>query len=86
MPVKNHRALDRRDQSSKRLIPHTYTKGSKGRREQHERTLSKPEVANMAKWRVTEKQAAMKSATRCGNIDGRVDRTKSLNRGAVPEL
>ncbi|KAF3550173.1 hypothetical protein DY000_02004884 [Brassica cretica] len=34
MPVKNYKALDRRDQSSKRLISHTYTKGSKGRREQ----------------------------------------------------
>ncbi|KAF2595224.1 hypothetical protein F2Q70_00042568 [Brassica cretica] len=36
MPVKNHKARERRDQISKRLIPHTYTKGSKGRREQHE--------------------------------------------------
>ncbi|KAF2572933.1 hypothetical protein F2Q70_00001958 [Brassica cretica] len=36
MPVKNHKALNRRDQSSKRLISHTYTKGSKGRREQPE--------------------------------------------------
>ncbi|KAF3593544.1 hypothetical protein DY000_02020860 [Brassica cretica] len=50
------------------------------------RTLSKPGVANMAKGRVTETQAAMKSATRCGNIYGRVDKTKSSNRGAVPEL
>ncbi|WZZ65444.1 hypothetical protein YC2023_076814 [Brassica napus] len=33
MPVKNHKALDRRDQSSKRLTPHTYTKESKERRE-----------------------------------------------------
>ena len=108
MPVKNHKALDRRDQSSKRLIPRTYTKGSKGRREQHEwgrteanpretwaqtwdqkqsskstehtrrRTLSKPRVANMANGRVTETQAAMKAATRWGNIDGRVDKTKFI--------
>uniref|UniRef100_A0A0D3CTB7 RNase H type-1 domain-containing protein n=1 Tax=Brassica oleracea var. oleracea TaxID=109376 RepID=A0A0D3CTB7_BRAOL len=34
MPVKYHKALDRREQSSKRLISHTYTKGSKGGREQ----------------------------------------------------
>ncbi|KAF3535249.1 hypothetical protein F2Q69_00021192 [Brassica cretica] len=48
MLVKNHKALDRRDQSSKRLIPHTYTKGSKGRREQPEGerkpTPEKPEA------------------------------------------
>ncbi|KAL0769976.1 hypothetical protein Bca101_035126 [Brassica carinata] len=36
MQVKNHKTLDRRDQISKRLIPHTYTKESKGRREQPE--------------------------------------------------
>ncbi|KAF2610556.1 hypothetical protein F2Q70_00010362 [Brassica cretica] len=36
MPVKNHKALERMDQSSERLIPHTYTKGSKGRKEQPE--------------------------------------------------
>ncbi|KAF3534110.1 hypothetical protein DY000_02037729 [Brassica cretica] len=45
MPVKNHKALDRRDQSSKRLISHTYSKGKHTRR----RTLSKPGVTNMAK-------------------------------------
>ena len=108
MQVKNHKALDRKDQSSKRLIPHTYTKGSKGRREQPEwgrteaipretrdqnwdqkhsskstehtrrRTLSKLGVANMAKGRVAETQVVMKAATRWGNIDGRVDKTKFI--------
>ena len=32
LPTKNHKALNRRDQSSKRLTPHTYTKGSRKRR------------------------------------------------------
>ncbi|KAF3494048.1 hypothetical protein DY000_02053495 [Brassica cretica] len=32
IPTKKHKALNRRDQSSKTLTPHTYTKGSKGRR------------------------------------------------------
>ena len=32
MPTKNHKALNRRDQSTKRLTPHTYTKGSRRRR------------------------------------------------------
>ena len=40
----------------------------------------------MAKRRVTETQAAMKVATRWENIDGRVDKMKSFNRGAVLEL
>ncbi|KAF2540837.1 hypothetical protein F2Q70_00036555 [Brassica cretica] len=33
MQVKKYKALDRRDQSSKRLTPDTYTKGNMGRRE-----------------------------------------------------
>ena len=33
MPSKNHKALDRKDQNSKRLTPHTYTKGMRRRRE-----------------------------------------------------
>ena len=31
MQVKKHKALDRKDQSSKRLTTHTYTKGNMGR-------------------------------------------------------
>ena len=33
MQVKKHKALDRKDQSSKRLTPHTYTKGNMERKE-----------------------------------------------------
>ena len=33
MQVQNHKALDRRDQSSKRLTPHTYTKKNIERKE-----------------------------------------------------
>ena len=33
MQVKNHKALDTRDQSSKRLTPHTYTKKNMERKE-----------------------------------------------------
>ena len=33
MQLKNHKALDRRDQSSKRLTPHTYTKENMERKE-----------------------------------------------------
>ena len=35
MPTKNHKTLDRIDQSSKRLTPHTYTKWSRRRKEKH---------------------------------------------------
>ena len=52
MQVKNHKTLDRRDQSSKRLIPHTYTKGSMGRREQPEwgRTEANPRETRAQTW------------------------------------
>lgn len=48
MPASNHKALDRNDQSSKRLTLNKYTKGSMRRKEttDHEKTEPKFETRN----------------------------------------
>jgi len=49
MQVKNHKALDRRDKSSKRLTPHTYTKGNMERQPPRNQRLNmRPEITFQA--------------------------------------
>ncbi|KAF3559606.1 hypothetical protein F2Q69_00014648 [Brassica cretica] len=90
MPVKKHKALDRRDQSSKRLISHTYTKGSKGRIEQPEAYSEENTIQTWSgKHGERESRRDTSSDESCNEMREhrwKDKQTKSSNRGAVLEL
>jgi len=114
MQLKNHKALDIRDQSSKILTPHTYTKENMERKEttwerenerqppKNQRLNLRPEITFQTHISYTNeniiqissgKHGERESHQRCDesckemqNREGKGDRAKSENYGAVLEL